>query len=74
MRLAAATLALCASCLLAGCSGLGQVAAWEKGNLSKPSMTFEDDALDQRFVQHVYASKENSSGGNGIGGGGCGCN
>ena len=59
---------------LGGCSNLGQVNAWEKGNLAKPMMTFESDPLDQRFVQHVYSSKENSSGGYGVGGGGCGCN
>ena len=74
MRTVFTLISLCAACLLGGCSGLGQVAAWEKGNLSQPSMTFDDDALDLRFVQHVYTSKENSSGGNGIGGGGCGCN
>jgi Domain of unknown function (DUF4266) len=60
-----------------GCSSVsewGQVSAWEKGNLAKTKMTFEGDPLDQRFVQHVYTSKENSSGGYGVGGGGCGCN
>lgn len=60
--------------LLSGCSTLGNVNAWENGNLAKPAMTFEGDPLDQRFVQHVYGSKENSSGGYGVGGGGCGCN
>lgn len=59
---------------LGGCSNLAPVNPWEKGNLAKPVMTFEGDPLDQRFVQHVYASKENSSGGYGVGGGGCGCN
>lgn len=59
---------------LGGCSNLGQVNAWDKGNLAKPAMTFEADPLDQRFVQHIYSSKENSSGGYGVGGGGCGCN
>jgi predicted small lipoprotein YifL len=59
---------------LAGCSNFGQVNAWEKGDLAKPQMTFESDPLDQRFVQHTYGSKENSSGGYGVGGGGCGCN
>lgn len=53
---------------------LGQVSPWEKGNLAKPHMTFEADPLDQRFVQHIYGSKENASGGYGVGGGGCGCN
>jgi hypothetical protein len=59
---------------LGGCSSIGQVNAWEKGNLAKPGMTFESDPLDQRFTQHIYGSKENSSGGYGVGGGGCGCN
>ena len=67
-------LALTALSMLGGCSNLGQVNAWEKGNLAKPIMTFEADPLDQRFVQHIYGSKENSSGGYGVGGGGCGCN
>lgn len=65
---------LCLAALLAGCSNLGQVNPWEKGDLAKPAMTFEGDPLDQRFMQHSYSSKENSSGGSGVGGGGCGCN
>jgi Domain of unknown function (DUF4266) len=60
--------------LLTGCSNLGQVQAWEKGQLAKPAMTFEADPLDQRFMQHIYGSKEAASGGYGVGGGGCGCN
>jgi hypothetical protein len=67
-------LAISAAALLGGCSNLGQVTPWEKGNLAKPIMTFEGDPLDQRFVQHIYGSKENASGGYGVGGGGCGCN
>ncbi|GAB4401420.1 MAG: hypothetical protein OHK0048_18120 [Rhodoferax sp.] len=58
---------------LSGCS-IQPVNPWEKGDLAKPEMTFEADPLDQRFVQHIYASKENASGGYGVGGGGCGCN
>jgi hypothetical protein len=48
--------------------------AWEKDLLARPAMAMDGDALDQRFTQHIYASKENSSGGSGVGGGGCGCN
>jgi Domain of unknown function (DUF4266) len=62
---------------LAGCSSMGDIGkvnAWEKGNLAKKDMTFEGDALDSRFVQHIYGSKENATGGYGVGGGGCGCN
>ena len=63
---------LCAS--MAGCGTLGNVNAWEKGALAKRSMSFDFDPLDDRFTQHIYSSKENSSGGYGVGGGGCGCN
>jgi len=47
---------------------------WEKGALARPEMTMASDPLDQRFIQHVYGSKESASGGYGVGGGGCGCN
>jgi Domain of unknown function (DUF4266) len=66
-----ATMLTCTGC---ASSSLGQVSPWEKGNLAKSEMTFESDPLDQRFIQHIYSSKENSSGGYGVGGGGCGCN
>lgn len=58
---------------LGGCA-LNPPQPWEKGNLAKPEMTMGADPLDQRFVQHIYGSKENASGGYGVGGGGCGCN
>jgi hypothetical protein len=48
--------------------------AWEKAHLAKPAMTMATDPLGQRYDQHIYASKENASGGYGVGGGGCGCN
>lgn len=37
-------------------------------------MQFDSDALDAKLEQHVYASKEATTGGYGVGGGGCGCN
>lgn len=71
MRFAAAlALALAA----VGCAGVQPVQPWEKGYLAKPEMTFEADPLQARFEQHIYFSKENASGGYGVGGGGCGCN
>ena len=60
--------------LCAGCAPLRAPQPWEKGNLAKPEMTMNGDALDLRFTQHIYNSKENASGGTGVGGGGCGCN
>jgi hypothetical protein len=62
---------LVAGAALAGCA---QVQPWEKGTLARPEMTFESDPLQARFEQHIYFSKENASGGYGVGGGGCGCN
>jgi O-antigen ligase len=60
--------------LLGGCAAFEPPQAWEKGELAKPEMTMGGDPLDQRFTQHIYSSKENASGGYGVGGGGCGCN
>jgi len=59
---------------LGGCALYKPPQAWEKGNLAKKEMTMEADPLDQRYVQHIYNSKENATGGYGVGGGGCGCN
>lgn len=61
-------------CMLAGCSGLPQVNAWEKGVLAQTAMTFDSDKLDSKFAEHIYTSREAASGGSGVGGGGCGCN
>jgi hypothetical protein len=72
-RITAVLLAALAG-LLAGCADLGRVEAWEKGQLAKPAMSLDGDPLDQRFTQHIYSSRENASGGYGVGGGGCGCN
>jgi hypothetical protein len=63
-----------AAILLSGCSSLPPVQPWEKGHLAKPAMTFENDRLDSAFLEHTYGSKEATSGGAGVGGGGCGCN
>jgi hypothetical protein len=59
---------------LGGCSVFKPPQPWEKGFLAKPEMTLGADRLDQSFTQHIYSSKENASGGYGVGGGGCGCN
>jgi Domain of unknown function (DUF4266) len=68
---------ICASALLvlmAGCAAPTLPQPWEKGNFAKPEMGMNGDALEQRYTQHIYTSKENNSGGYGVGGGGCGCN
>ena len=59
--------------LISGCT-LTPPKPWEKDLLARPAMALDADSLDRRFTQHIYTSKENSSGGSGVGGGGCGCN
>jgi hypothetical protein len=64
---------LAAFAALAGCAW-APPQAWEKANLARPEMSMDADPLEQRYSQHIYTSKENASGGYGVGGGGCGCN
>ncbi|MCP4432003.1 MAG: DUF4266 domain-containing protein [Gammaproteobacteria bacterium] len=59
--------------LLSACSSLG-VQPWERDLLAKDSMQLVPDYLDNFYDEHIYFSKEASSGGQGVGGGGCGCN
>ena len=59
--------------LITGCSTMG-VEVWERDILSKPEMQLERRALDNALDDHIYFSKEASSGGRGFAGGGCGCN
>jgi Domain of unknown function (DUF4266) len=72
-RLTCITFSITLAALAGGCA-FAPPQPWEKGNLARDEMTMAADPLDQRFVQHIYASKENASGGYGVGGGGCGCN
>ncbi|MCB0328301.1 MAG: DUF4266 domain-containing protein [Bdellovibrionales bacterium] len=65
---------VCLGLLVLGQLGCAEVQVWERGNLAKPHMSFDPDPLESTFMQHVYDSKTASSGGYGIGGGGCGCN
>ncbi len=57
--------------LLSGCAG---VKPWERDLLAKPQMALDSDPLQTAYDEHIYFSKEASSGGRGFGGGGCGCN
>ncbi len=58
---------------LAGCS-LQPVRPWERGILAQKKMQIPADKLEAFSDEHIYFSKEAASGGQGIGGGGCGCN
>lgn len=57
--------------VLSGCS---TVDPWEKGFLAKNEMAFTPDPLETALSDHVYFSKEATSSGADVSGGGCGCN
>ena len=56
-----------------GCSSMG-VEPWDRDILAKDEMQMTVDPLEAAADDHIYFSKEASSGGRGFGGGGCGCN
>ena len=58
---------------IGGCSSMG-VEPWERDVLAKDEMQLLSDPLEASIDDHIYFSKEASSGGRGFGGGGCGCN
>jgi len=64
---------LSAMAALAGCSSLG-VQPWQRGTLAKPEMALDSDPVSAAADDHIYFSKEATSGGRGVAGGGCGCN
>ncbi len=69
-RLAIAATALAAT-TLTGCAG---VQPWDRDVLARPDMQVVSDPIEAAVDEHIYFSKEASSGGQGFGGGGCGCN
>lgn len=66
--------------MLTGCETFSNVTVkedvqpWQKGILAQQVMQFPSDDMHAFSDEHIYFSKEASSGGNGVGGGGCGCN
>jgi hypothetical protein len=58
---------------LSACANLG-VEPWERDLLAKKEMQLIADPVEAGLDDHIYFSKEASSGGAGFGGGGCGCN
>jgi hypothetical protein len=47
---------------------------WDRDVLARPDMQIVADPIESAADEHIYFSKEASSGGQGFGGGGCGCN
>jgi len=59
--------------LVSGCSSLG-VKPWQRDVLAREEMRLDANPLDGAIDDHMYFSKEASSGGRSFAGGGCGCN
>ena len=51
-----------------------RVEPWQRDRLAEKEMQPLPDALEAGLDEHVYFSKETAHGGDGVGGGGCGCN
>jgi len=66
-------LTLAILCGLGACS-LEPVEPWNRDILAQKKMQLIPDALESYADEHIYFSKEASSGGQSVGGGGCGCN
>ena len=64
-------LAALAGLLAGGCT---TVQPWEREALADYKMKPDRDPLMSAMMEHVYFSREASSGGRGVGGSGCGCN
>jgi Domain of unknown function (DUF4266) len=56
-----------------GCASLG-VKAYDRDLLSRDEMRLDANPVDGAIDEHLYFSKEASSGGRSYAGGGCGCN
>jgi hypothetical protein len=59
--------------MLAGCAGLG-VQAWDRDLMARQEMQLNTHPNIVAANEHIYFSKEGSSGGRTFDGGGCGCN
>jgi len=73
-------LAIIACLLISACTTLNNMSAgeevkpWEKDILAQPAMQIPQDDMFQYSDDHIFFSKEAATGGNSVGGGGCGCN
>lgn len=59
--------------MVTGCGVLG-VRPWQRDLLAREDMQLDGNPVDAAIDDHLYFSKEASSGGRGFAGGGCGCN
>lgn len=74
-RVGLVVLAIVMVSMTAACSSMKLgVEPWERDILAKRSMDPKATSLDDGLDDHIYFSREASSGGRAFAGGGCGCN
>jgi hypothetical protein len=59
--------------LTGGCASTA-MRPWDRDLLAEKKMSFSPSPRHTAVDQHVYSSREASTGGMDVGGGGCGCN
>jgi hypothetical protein len=64
---------LSSTAIASGCGSVG-VKPWQRDVLAREDMQLGANPLDAAIDDHLYFSKEASSGGRSFAGGGCGCN
>ncbi|MFO1217994.1 MAG: DUF4266 domain-containing protein [Burkholderiaceae bacterium] len=75
MRRSFAAFALAAALLgLGGCAIEPWVKPYERERLADPIMNVARESLAAKNREHIREVREGSRGGNGVQGGGCGCN
>jgi hypothetical protein len=62
-----------ASLSMSGCDAIGPQ-PWDRDLMAQRRMQLNPYPLQTAADDHIYFSKEGSSGGRGFAGGGCGCN
>lgn len=74
MRVSAACILFAILCVsVGGCASFGPK-PWEKDLMARREMQVDPYPLVTAAEEHIYFSREASSGGRGFAGGGCGCN
>ena len=58
--------------LASGCAAT--IKPWDRDLMAQKKMSFTPIPVERSIDDHIYFSKEGSTGGAGVGGGGCGCN
>jgi len=60
---------------LSGCSSIEPwVKPYERDRLADPIMFMDMNPVSSAYIYHVYEAREGARGGEGMAGGGCGCN